>query len=106
MSEKEVNPTDSLYILQLLSSFKGKERSELDIYFFIFVLVFLKIFVFSHTTHHIIALKNNNRVGVAQLVGVSSCKPRGRGFDSQSGHMPGLQSGCVQEAPINDSLSH
>ena len=28
--------------------------------------------------------------GIAQLVGTSSCKPKGCGFDSQSGHMPRL----------------
>ena len=29
-------------------------------------------------------------VGVAQLVGASSHKTKGCGFNSQSGHMPGL----------------
>ena len=29
--------------------------------------------------------------GVAQLVGASSCKPKGHGDNSQSGHIPGLQ---------------
>ena len=28
---------------------------------------------------------------VAQLVGALSCKPKGRGFNSQPEHMPGLQ---------------
>ena len=38
---------------------------------------------------------------VAQSVGASSCKPKGHGFDSWSGNMPGLQAWCpghVQEA--------
>ena len=37
--------------------------------------------------------------GVAQLVGMTSHKSKGRKFDSQSGHMPGLWvqswSGCI-----------
>ena len=36
--------------------------------------------------HHLIITLTN----VAQLVGASSCKPRGHGFDSWSGHMPRL----------------
>ena len=32
---------------------------------------------------------------VAQLVGVSSYKPKGPGFDSQSGQMPGWAEGLV-----------
>ena len=39
---------------------------------------------------------------VVQLVGASSCKQKGCGFDSQSGHKPGLWVGpqleCIQES--------
>ena len=36
--------------------------------------------------------------GVAQLVGVSSCKSKGLGFNSWSGHMPKLQIWSLAEA--------
>ena len=48
--------------------------------------------------------------GVAQWVGGSSCKPKGLGFDSQSGHQPRLQlgpgQGTYKRQPIDVSLSH
>ena len=44
-----------------------------------------------------------------QLVGASSLRLKGHGFDSQSGHIPGLQVDpwtCTYEKATNVSLSH
>lgn len=45
--------------------------------------------------------------GVAQLVGVLSCKPKGHGFDSQSGKMPRewVIDGCFSLTLVFLSLS-
>ena len=45
-----------------------------------------------HVDHALEQLKKlvGTRAGVAQLAGASSCKPKGRGFNSWSGHMPRL----------------
>ena len=52
---------------------------------------------------HVIAL-----AGVVQWVEVPACKPKGRQFDSQSGHMPGLRAtspvGGTREATTDISL--
>ena len=41
-------------------------------------------------THTFKSLCPVSLAGVAQLVGESSCKPKGHGFESRSGHMPRL----------------
>ena len=62
-------------------------------------VAFLQIYLDLSCAH---IQRHSGRGQMAQLVGVSSCAPKGCGFDPRSGHIPILhfqsQLGCIREA--------